>query len=442
MSDQLLPHDAALERLKRLHPILIDLSLGRMQRILAALGAPERRLPPVVHVAGTNGKGSTIAFLRAIAEAAGLKVHVFTSPHLVRFNERIRLAGELIGDDQLADVLARVEAVNAGEPITFFEITAAAAFQAFSETPADLCIVEVGLGGRFDASNVFERPALAVIAPVDHDHHEYLGDTLAAIAGEKAGIIKAGAPVLVAHQAVEALEVIEAAAQRLGAPMTLAGRDFDAYAEGGRLIYQDEAGLLDLPSPNLFGAHQIDNAGLAIAGVRLLAPLISDRIDERAIAAGVAGAVWPARMQRLTRGPLADLARARGADLWLDGGHNPHAARALAANARTLSGRDGRPLVLIVGLVARKDAEGVFEAFSGLGAAVFTTGFASPLAADPERLAVAACGQGLEAIACTDVRCALRRALDIPGPPPHVLICGSLYLAGEVLALAPETWPT
>jgi dihydrofolate synthase/folylpolyglutamate synthase len=442
LSDQLLPHDAALERLKRLHPILIDLSLGRMQRILAALGAPERRLPPVVHVAGTNGKGSTIAFLRAIAEAAGLKVHVFTSPHLVRFNERIRLAGELIGDDQLADVLARVEAVNAGEPITFFEITAAAAFQAFSETPADLCIVEVGLGGRFDASNVFERPALAVIAPVDHDHHEYLGDTLAAIAGEKAGIIKAGAPVLVAHQAVEALEVIEAAAQRLGAPMTLAGRDFDAYAEGGRLIYQDEAGLLDLPSPNLFGAHQIDNAGLAIAGVRLLAPLISDRIDERAIAAGVAGAVWPARMQRLTRGPLADLARARGADLWLDGGHNPHAARALAANARTLSGRDGRPLVLIVGLVARKDAEGVFEAFSGLGAAVFTTGFASPLAADPERLAVAACGQGLEAIACTDVRCALRRALDIPGPPPHVLICGSLYLAGEVLALAPETWPT
>ncbi len=442
MSDQLLPHDAALERLKRLHPILIDLSLGRMQRLLAALGAPERRLPPVVHVAGTNGKGSTIAFLRAIAEGAGLKVHVFTSPHLVRFNERIRLAGELIGDDQLADVLARVEAVNAGEPITFFEITAAAAFQAFSETPADLCIVEVGLGGRFDASNVFERPALAVIAPVDHDHHEYLGDTLAAIAGEKAGIIKAGAPVLVAHQAVEALEVIEAAAQRLGAPMTLAGRDFDAYAEGGRLIYQDEAGLLDLPSPNLFGAHQIDNAGLAIAGVRLLAPLICDRIDERAIAAGVAGAVWPARMQRLTRGPLADLARARGADLWLDGGHNPHAARALAANARTLSGRDGRPLVLIVGLVARKDAEGVFEAFSGLGAAVFTTGFASPLAADPERLAVAACGQGLEAIACTDVRCALRRALDIPGPPPHVLICGSLYLAGEVLALAPETWPT
>jgi dihydrofolate synthase/folylpolyglutamate synthase len=442
LSDQLLPHDAALERLKQLHPVLIDLSLGRMQRLLAALGAPERRLPPVVHVAGTNGKGSTIAFLRAIAEAAGLKVHVFTSPHLVRFNERIRLAGELIGDDQLADVLARVEAVNAGAPITFFEITAAAAFQAFSETPADLCLVEVGLGGRFDASNVFDRPALCVIAPVDHDHHEYLGDTLAAIAGEKAGIIKAGATVVVAHQAAEALEVIEAQAQRLGAPMTLAGRDFDAHAEAGRLIYQDEAGLLDLPPPSLFGAHQVDNAGLAIAAARALAPLFADRLDETAIAAGVAGAVWPARMQRLTHGPLADLAKASGADLWLDGGHNPHAARALAANARTLGGRDGRPLALIVGLVARKDADGVFEAFSGLGAAVFTTGFASPLAADPQRLAAAARRHGLDATACADVTDALRHALAIPGPSPHVLICGSLYLAGEVLALTRETWPT
>jgi dihydrofolate synthase/folylpolyglutamate synthase len=442
LSDQLLPHDAALERLKQLHPVLIDLSLGRMQRLLEALGNPERRLPPVVHVAGTNGKGSTIAFLRAIAEAAGLKVHVFTSPHLVRFNERIRLSGELIGDEHLADVLARVEAVNASEPITFFEITAAAAFQAFSETPADLCIVEVGLGGRFDASNVFDRPALAVIAPVDHDHHEYLGDTLAAIGGEKAGIIKAGAPVVVAHQDAEAFEVIEAAAQRLGAPLTLAGRDFDAHAEAGRLIYQDEAALLDLPSPSLFGVHQFDNAGLAIAAARAIAPLFPGRIDERAIAAGVAGAVWPARMQRLTQGPLADLAKASGADLWLDGGHNPHAARALAANARTLSGRDGRPLVLIVGLVARKDADGVFEAFSDLGAAVFTTGFDSPLAANPERLAAVARRRGLAAVACRDVTQALRQVLAGPGSPAHILICGSLYLAGEVLALTQETWPT
>ncbi|MHB8286774.1 MAG: bifunctional folylpolyglutamate synthase/dihydrofolate synthase [Caulobacteraceae bacterium] len=442
MSDHLLPHDAALERLKQLHPILIDLSLGRMQRLLAALCHPEQRLPPVVHVAGTNGKGSTIAFLRAIAEAAGLKVHVFTSPHLVRFNERIRLAGELITDAHLADVLARVEAVNAGEPITFFEITAATALQAFAETPADLCIVEVGLGGRFDASNVFDDPAVSVIAPVDHDHHEYLGDTLALIAGEKAGIIKAGAPVVVAHQPAEALEVIEATAERLGAPMTLAGREFDAYAERGRLIYQDEAGLLDLPPPSLFGAHQFDNAGLAIATVRVLNGLFSDRFNEAAIAAGVSQAVWPARMQRLTQGPLADRAQARGADLWLDGGHNPHAARALAANVGAMAGRDGRPVVLIVGLVARKDADGVFAALSELNAPVFTTGFASDLAADPHILAAAATAHGLTAVACADVTQALTQALALPSAPPHVLICGSLYLAGEVLSLSPQTWPT
>jgi len=442
LSDHLLPHDAALERLKQLHPILIDLSLGRMQRLLAALGHPERRLPPVVHVAGTNGKGSTIALLRAIAEAAGLKVHVFTSPHLVRFNERVRLAGELITDEQLADVLARVEAVNGGEPITFFEITAATALQAFAETPADLCIVEVGLGGRFDASNVFDHPAVSVIAPVEHDHHEYLGDTLAQIAGEKAGIIKAGAPVVVAHQPAEALEVIEAVAERLGAPMTLAGRDFDAYAERGRLIYQDQAGLLDLPPPGLFGAHQFDNAGLAIATARALDGLFPGRFDEATIAAGVAGAVWPARMQRLTQGPLAAMAEVRGADLWLDGGHNPHAARALAANVRTMAGRDGRPVVLIVGLVARKDADGVFAALSELRAPVFTTGFASYLAADPQVLAAAASVRGLSAVACVDVTEALTHALALPGPPPHVLICGSLYLAGEVLSLSPQTWPT
>ena len=439
MSDLLLPHDAALERLRTLHPLLIDLSLGRVQRLLAALGHPERRLPPVIHVAGTNGKGSTVAYLRAIGEAAGLRVHAFTSPHLVRFSERIRLAGTLITDAQLADVLARVEAANAGEPITFFEITAAAALQAFAETPADLCVVEVGLGGRYDASNVFERPAVTVIAPVDHDHSEYLGDTLAKIAFEKAGILKPGVPAVVARQPDEALAVIEAEAEGVGAPLILAGRDFDAWAQGGRLAFQAEDGLLDLPPPALFGAHQFDNAGLAVAAARALN---DPRIDAEALGRGIAGASWPARMQRLTAGPLAAMAKARGSDLWLDGGHNPHAARALAVAARSLSARDGRPVAIVVGLLKRKDAAGVFAELKAAEARLFATGFASDLSAPPEELVQAAAGQGMTVEACADVTEALGRALGVDGPAPHVIVCGSLYLAGEVLAMSPDTWPT
>ncbi len=439
MTDGLLPHDAALERLRRLHPILIDLSLGRVQRLLGALDHPERRLPPVIHVAGTNGKGSTVAYLRAIGEAAGLRVHAFTSPHLVRFAERIRVGGTLIGDDELTTLLEQVEAANAGEPITFFEITAAAALKAFADTPADLCVVEVGLGGRYDATNVFEQPALSVITPVDHDHHEYLGDTLGEIAGEKAGILKLGRPAVVGRQPEAALEVIEARAARLGSALTVAGRDFDAYAEAGRLVFQDEAGLLDLPLPSLNGGHQVDNAGIAVAAVRALA---DPRLDEAAIAAGLVSARWPARMQRLTAGPLANLARARGADLWLDGAHNPHAARALAEAARSLRLRDGRPVALIVGLLARKDAAGVFEALRAVAERVCVIGFASELAADPQALAEAARAAGVTSTVCADVSEALAEVLADAGPPPHVIICGSLYLAGEVLALSPETWPT
>ena len=438
MTDRLLPHDAALERLRRLHPILIDLSLGRVKRLLGALGHPERRLPPVIHVAGTNGKGSTVAYLRAIGEAAGLRVHAFTSPHLVRFAERIRVAGELIGEEALTELLEQVETANAGEPITFFEITAAAALKAFADTPADLCVVEVGLGGRYDATNVFEAPALSVITPVDHDHHEYLGDTLAQIAGEKAGVLKAARAAVIGRQPEAALEVIEAQAARLGSPLIVAGRDFDAYAQGGRLVFQDERGLLDLPPPGLFGAHQVDNAGIAVAAIRALDDL---RLDEAAIAAGLVSARWPARMQRLTAGPLAAAARARGADLWLDGGHNPHAARALAAAARSLQARDGRPVALIVGLLARKDAAGVFEALKGVGQVV-TTGFASELAANPAVLAETARAAGVHAVACTDVSEAITQVLANNGPAPHVIICGSLYLAGEVLAMSAETWPT
>ena len=439
MTDRLLPHDAALERLRTLHPILIDLSLGRVQRLLGALGNPERRLPPVIHVAGTNGKGSTVAYLRAIGEAAGLKVHAFTSPHLVRFAERIRIAGELIGDEALTILLEQVETANAGEAITFFEITAAAALKAFADTPADLCVVEVGLGGRYDATNVFEAPALSVITPLDHDHHEYLGDTLEQIAGEKAGVLKPGRPAVIGRQPEAALAVIEAQAARLGSPLTVAGRDFDAHVQNGRLVFQDEAGLLDLPLPGLYGAHQVDNAGIAVAAARALG---DPRLDEAAIVAGIAGARWPARMQRLTAGPLAALARARGADLWLDGAHNPHAARALAEAARTLRARDGRPVALIVGLLARKDAAGVFEALKGVAERVLTTGFASELAADPAVLAQAAQAVGVQATVCADISEALVQALAGDGPPPHVIVCGSLYLAGEVLALSPETWPT
>ncbi len=291
MTDHLRVHDAALARLQALHPKLIDLSLDRMWRLCAALDNPQDRLPPVIHVAGTNGKGSTVAYLRAMAEAAGLQVHVFTSPHLVRFAERIRLAGTLISDDHLADVLNRVEKANAGLPITFFEITTAAALVAFAEVPADLCIVEVGLGGVLDATNVV-TPKVSVIAPVDIDHREFLGDTLDKIAIEKAGIIKPEAPVVSARQRQEAEDVIETAAALAGSELTLMGRDFDAWNERGRLLVQMQDRLLDLPAPSLPGDHQFANAGLAVAALLALA---DSRIDEAAMAAGIAGAVWPAR---------------------------------------------------------------------------------------------------------------------------------------------------
>jgi dihydrofolate synthase/folylpolyglutamate synthase len=436
--DAIRASDEAVQRLRALHPSLIDLSTARIERLLAALDHPERRMGPVIHVAGTNGKGSTCAYLRAIGEAAGLKVHVLTSPHLVRFAERIRVAGTLISDADFTRLTDEVEAANAGAPISFFEITVALAFHAFAEHPADLCVIEVGLGGRFDASNVFDAPAVSVITPVDLDHLELLGPDLGRIAWEKAGIIKQGRPVVIARQRPEALEVIEHEAEALYAPLTAMGRDFDAHGEGGRMVVTLGDRLLDLPPPSLFGAHQIANAGLAIAALDAFG---DPRINEAAIARGVASATWPGRFQRLTKGPFAERASAAGADLWLDGAHNPHAGRALAEAAASLAARDGRPLVLIVGMLGRKDAAGFFAQVSALKPKVFTTSFESENAAPAEALAEAATAAGLDAQPVDGVDAALDLALAEAGPP-HVVICGSLHFIGDVLARSPETWPT
>ena len=438
MSDHLRAHDAALARLQRLHPRKIDLSLGRLERLCAALGHPERRLPPTIHIAGTNGKGSTAAFVRAIAEAAGLRVHVYTSPHLVRFAERIRLAGTLISEDALAGVLAEVEAVNAGEAITFFEISAAAAFLAFSREPADLAILEVGLGGRFDATNVIPCPDVAVIAPVDLDHKEFLGDNLSQIAREKAGILKSGGRAVVARQSDEARTAIEQAALTVGADLSWMGQDFDCHLQAGAVVWQDGARLLDLPLPALAGLHQIDNAGLAIAAVLALE---DPRIDVPAIAAGLRTVTWPARLQRLTAGPLAEMARTTRSDLWLDGGHNPHAARMLVDHLAAMRQRDGRPLTVIMGLLATKDADAILVPFRALGARLIMTGFDAAAVHDPESLVALAAGLGLEAQAAGHVAEAMQLATASGSPSSHIVICGSLYLAGEVLALSEDTWP-
>lgn len=426
--------DPISARLRARHPQRIDLSLDRMRALCTALGDPQHRLPPVVHVAGTNGKGSTVAMIRAIAEAAGLRVHAYTSPHLVRFNERIRLAGTLIEDQALNAILDRIEAAMAetGSEATVFESTTAAAFLAMSETPADLAIIEVGLGGVLDATNVIERPLLSVIAPVDYDHAEFLGTDLAGVAAEKAGVLKPGAPGVIARQQEAAMAAIERAAQAVHAPLTVMGVDFDAWAERGGLAFQDQERFLDLPAPGLAGAHQIDNAGVAVAAALEL------DLPEAAIAEGLKAVRWPARLQRISAGPYGEAARAAEAELWLDGGHNPHAAKALAAFLAERQARAPRPLALICGMLANKDAGGFFAALKDSHATVFTVGF-DGAAADPAALAAVARGHGLAATPAGSVDEALRLALRLGAG--RVAICGSLYLAGEVLSASEETWP-
>lgn len=426
---------AILERLLSLHPKKIDLALDRIQRLLAELGHPERKLAPVIHVAGTNGKGSVCAFTRAMLEAEGLRVHVHISPHLVRFHERIRIAGELISEDELAATLEEVERVNAGRPITYFEITNAAMFLAFSRHHADAVVLEVGLGGKFDATNVIDKPAMTIVQPVGLDHLEFLGSDIKSIASEKAGIIKSHVPVVIGPQEETALAVILARADRLSAPAFVFGQDFSAHREHGRMVYQDEKGLLDLPLPKLIGAHQIDNAAVAIAGLRHAGHHWG---DEAAIEKGLRSVDWPARLQRLTRGPLISMAP-KGAEIWLDGGHNPHCAAAVSRAIADLEEKSDRPLYLICGMLKTKDAVGFLSAFRGLARHVVTVtvpGEAASLGAgalyDLSRQA------GLDAAPAEDMEDAMLQlqawARAHPKePPPRILICGSLYLAGKVL---------
>jgi dihydrofolate synthase/folylpolyglutamate synthase len=428
--------DTIVTRLTALHPKLIDLSLDRMWRILAALDHPERKLPPVIHVAGTNGKGSTIAFMRAILEAAGLSVHVYTSPHLVRFNERFRLGaaggGRLVDDDELADALAECERANAGAPITVFEITTAAGMLLFARHPADVLLLEVGLGGRLDATNVIERPLATIVTPVSLDHAEYLGDTIAAIAAEKAGILKAGVPAIVAAQPRDALTVIERQAARVKAPIRIAGENWTATEERGRLVYQDDDGLLDLPAPKLFGRHQFENAGVAIATLRAVK---SFKLPALAFEQGIARAEWPARMQRLSHGTLAALAPA-GGELWLDGGHNIDGGRAVANALADLEERVSRSLVLVVGMLSTKDCAGFLSNFTGLARRIVAVPIpGQPKSLSPATIADMARAANIPAQEADDVAAALRAIARFElATPPRIVITGSLYLAGVVLA--------
>jgi len=425
--------DLVLERLTRLHPKIIDLVLDRVVELLARVGHPEQRLPPVVHVAGTNGKGSVIAYLRAMLEAAGKRVHVYTSPHLVRFHERIRLAGELISEPELLALLEECEAANEGRPITFFEITTVAAFMAFARVPADILLLEVGLGGEYDATNVIDRPLVSVLTPISYDHTQHLGSTLAEIAKAKAGILKPGRPAVIGPQPAEALAVFESRAAELGCPLHRYGKEWDVRRDGDRLVFRDDSGSRDWPLPGLLGTHQIDNAGLALATLRFL-----DGCDVNDIAAarGLTAVEWPARLQRLTRGPIVDALPA-GWEVWLDGAHNEAGGLALARQVETW--RRERPELqvrLVFGMLSTHDAEGFLRPLAAVASGVRTVaigGAHQTLPADAAADAARRAGFPDAAPAADPVEAA-RSLAEADPHPARLLVCGSLYLAGEILS--------
>ena len=418
--------DAILKRLLALHPKLIDLKLDRELRLLERIGNPQDHLPPVIHIAGTNGKGSTLAYLRAFLEAGGKKVHVMTSPHLVRFNERIRLAGKLVSTRRLNQALELCEEANGGEPITFFEITTAAAFKLFSEVKADYLLLETGMGGRFDASNVVKHPLGTIITPVDYDHQNFLGNTLSGIAMEKAGILKRGAKAVFGRQRDEGRAVLVREAARLGITPLVAGEDYDGRAEDGRLVYQDELGLLDLPPPALAGPHQFDNAALAIAAARHFGLPVT----EANIAEGLRAVQWPARLQPV-KGTLLGLLP-EGSELWLDGGHNAHGAAALSLALREMDAKRHLPLRLIMGLMNTRKPADFLAPFAGMAEHVHALTIpGEPNAHAAAEIVAQARGAGFEATAETSILNALAAAAK--GGPARVVFAGSLYLAGHVL---------
>ena len=424
--------DEILNRLMRLHPKLIDLELGRIERLLADVGSPHLRLPPVVHVAGTNGKGSLVAYLRAMAEAAGYRVHVYTSPHLVRFNERIRVAGELISDDMLEDVLTEAEQANREQPITFFEITTVSAFLAFARVPADLAVLEVGMGGRNDTTNVVE-PALSAITPIGYDHTSFLGDTLEKIAAEKAGILKRTVPAVIGRQREASAGVIAARAAELAVPLFRMGREWQVRPTATGFRYDSDFLGVDLPAPALVGAHQIDNAATAVACIERLRTA-QFRIDDAAIRKGLASVEWPARLQKLTRGPLVD-ALPPASELWLDGGHNEDCGIVLARQAAEWAKEPAAlPLYLIFGMLTTKDASGFLRPLGRHARTARAVPIVGHAAYAPQEACARAAEVGLDCVPANDIGAALEDLLVTQPAPMRILICGSLYLAGEVLA--------
>jgi len=420
--------DAVLARLNRLHPKIIDLSLGRIERLLARLDHPERRLPPVLHVAGTNGKGSSIAFLDAMMRAAGKRVQVYTSPHLIRFHERIRLAGGPIDEAELIALLETCEDVNGPDPITFFEVTTAAAFLAFAREPADILLLETGLGGRLDATNVFDRPRLTAITPVSIDHVQYLGETIEKIAAEKAGILKPGVAAVIGPQPAAALGVIETRAREVGAPLFRFGEEWRVRTTGNALQFESAGQKQDYPLPALPGRFQIENAGLALA---CAAQLTEFDLNQAARGTGLAKAQWRARLQHLRDGPLAE-SLPQGWELWLDGGHNAAAGAALAEIA---AGWRERPLHLVYGMLNTKAARDFVRPLASLAQslhAVTIPGVEAALSA--EDAAAEAESAGIHADVSPNVETALRDIAAHAQQPGRILICGSLYLAGAILA--------